>query len=309
MPSNLEVEEPKVTEPCQGKSLTALSAYILMSIATIFWSGNIVATKIALKDFPPQILIPLRMTIAAILFLLISAPSFRQLFRKAQKDWKTFAGLAITGIVLNQVFFMLGLWYSSVTHAALTFSMVPIFVLIISRWMHMEAITTPKILGVLAAFGGVAVLTFAEESLDANYGVGDLILLAGAVCFSIYTILAKRAAVQYDSLTLNIVSYAMGSLLVAPMMIVTLPGFEWGSVSTSGWLAGVYVLIFGGMIPYLILYRALGYFTAARVASFGYFQPLLASGFAIWLLQESITREVVFAGVLILGGVYLAKEE
>ncbi len=309
MSSNLKVEEPGIVEPRQGKGLTALSAYLLMSIATIFWSGNIVATKIALKDFPPQILIPLRMTIAAALFLLISAPSLRTLFRKARNDWKTFAGLAATGIVLNQLFFMLGLWYSSVTHAALTFAMVPIFVLIISRWMHMEAITIPKILGVLVAFGGVVVLTFAEEPLDTNYGVGNLILLTGAVCFSIYTILAKRAAGQYDSLTLNVVSYAMGSLLVAPVMILTLPGFEWTSVSTSGWLAGVYVLIFGGMVPYVILYRVFDHFTASRVASFGYFQPLLASGFAIWLLQESITPEVVLAGVLILGGVYLAKDE
>ena len=131
---------------------------------------------------------------------------------------------------------MTGLNFTSVTHAALMFAMVPIFVLVISRWTHMEALTGAKILGVLVAFGGVTVLTLPRTPLDGSYRVGNLILLVGAVVFSIYTILAKRATVRYDALTLNVVSYLMGSLLLAPVMAVTLPGFDWGAVSTSGWL-------------------------------------------------------------------------
>ncbi|MCZ6905256.1 MAG: DMT family transporter [Acidobacteria bacterium] len=309
IPLDAKSGELEAANPRTSKGLTAFSAYLLMSIATLSWSGNIVATKIVMDDFPPQILIPLRMVGATILFLLISPFSLRRRFERARGDWKTFAGLAITGLVLNQGFFMTGLWYSSVTHAALTFSMVPIFVLVISRWTHMEALTAPKILGVLVAFGGVSVLTFTRAPLESSYRVGDLILLAGAVVFSIYTILAKRAAVRYDALTLNVVSYPMGSLLLAPVMAATLPGFDWGAVSTSGWLAAAYVLILGATIPYLLFYKALDYLTAARVAAFGYLQPLLAAGFGIWLLQEPITRGWVLAAVLIFGGVYLVERE
>ena len=147
MPLDAKAGELEAPNPRRSKGLTAFSAYLMMSIATLSWSGNIVATKIVMDDFPPQVLIPLRMWGATILFLLISPFSLRRRFERARGDWKTFAGLAITGLVLNQAFFMTGLWYSSVTHAALTFSMVPIFVLVISRWTHMEALTAPKILG------------------------------------------------------------------------------------------------------------------------------------------------------------------
>ena len=301
--------EPGEAASARGKGLTALSAYVLMSIATLSWAGNIVATKIVLEDFPPQVLIPLRMAGATILFLLISISALRRRLKRARGDWKTFAGIAITGLVLNQAFFMTGLNFTSVTHAALTFAMVPIFVLVISRWTHMEALTGAKILGVLVAFGGVTVLTLPGTPLDGSYRVGNLILLAGAVVFSIYIILAKRAAVRYDALTLNVVSYPMGFLLLAPVMAVTLPGFDWGAVSTSGWLAGAYVLIFGATIPYLLFYKALDYLTAARVAAFGYLQPLLAAGFGFWLLQEPITRAWALAAMMILGGVYLVERE
>lgn len=309
MSLDVKAGELEAANPGRSKGLTAISAYVLMGIATLCWSGNIVATKIVMDDFPPQILIPLRMVGATILFLLISASSLRRRFQRARSDWKTFAGIAITGVVLNQVFFMTGLWFSSVTHAALTFAMVPVFVLVISRWTHMEAMTAPKILGVLIAFGGVTVLTLAQAPLDGDYRVGDLILLAGAVVFSIYIILAKRAAVRYDALTLNVVSYLMGSLLLAPVLAVTLPGFDWGAVSTSGWLAAAYVLIFGATVPYLLFYKALDYLTAARVAAFGYLQPLFAAGFGIWLLQEPITQGWALAAVMILGGVYLVERK
>ena len=309
MPLDAKAGELEAANPRRSKGLTAFSAYLLMSIATVGWSGNFVAMKIVMDDFPPQILIPLRMVGATILFLLISAASLRRRFERGRGDWKTFAGLALTGVVLNQVFFVTGLWFSSVTHAALTLAMAPIFVLVISRWTHMEAMTAPKILGVLVAFGGVAVLTLAQAPLDGDYWVGDLILLAGAVVFSIYTILAKRAAVRYDALTLNVVSYPMGSLLLAPVMAVTLPGFDWGAVSTSGWVAGAYVLIFGTTVPHLLFYKALDYLTAARVAAFGYLQPLLAAGFGVWLLQEPTTRGWALAAVMILGGVYLVERE
>ena len=301
--------EPGEAASPEGKGLTALSAYLLMSIATLSWAGNVVVTKIVLEDFPPQVLIPLRVAGATILFLLISFSSLRRRLERGRGDWKTFAGISITGLVLNQGFFITGLNISSVTHTALMFAMVPIFVLVISRWTHMEALTGAKILGVLIAFGGVTVLTLSRTPLEGSYRVGDLVLLAGAVVFSIYTILAKRAAVRYDALTLNVVSYPMGSLLLAPVMAVTFPGFDWGAVSTSGWLAGAYVLVFGATIPYLLFYKALEYLTAARVAAFGYLQPLLAAGFGIWLLQEPITRGWALAAMLILGGVYLVERE
>ena len=47
--------EPGEAASAGGKGLTALSAYVLMSIATLSWAGNIVATKIVLEDFPPQV--------------------------------------------------------------------------------------------------------------------------------------------------------------------------------------------------------------------------------------------------------------
>ena len=175
---------------------------------------------------------------ATILFLLISISSLRRRLECARGDWKTFAGIAITGLVLNQAFFMTGLNFSSVTHASLTFAMVPIFVLVISRWTHMEALTGAKILGVLVAFGGVTVLTLPGTPLDGSYRVGNLILLAGAVVFSIYMILAKRAAVRYDGLTLNVVSYPMGSLLLAPVMAGNAPRIRLGRcfhLRLAGW--------------------------------------------------------------------------
>jgi drug/metabolite transporter (DMT)-like permease len=107
--------------------------YILLLLMAIFWSLNFVIAKVALREFPPLLLACLRTTISGVFILPISL--WRE--RSAWREWKWtelrgILFLSIFGVVVNQVLFTIGLAWTSVAHASIVVTLMPVMVLIFS---------------------------------------------------------------------------------------------------------------------------------------------------------------------------------
>ena len=313
MPETLLGKSPKGLKAPSGerpKLTTARSAYTMMGVATLGWSANVVITKIAVVDFDPIALASIRVLGAAFIFTLMGLPVLRRQAGLLWRERKTFWWLAVTGPVLTQFLFISGIRLTSPIHAALMFCVGPVIVLLLSCWLRMEAFTLWKIFGALIAFCGVTVLSLEKSPFGHNgFGVGNLMILGGVMAFSIYTILAKKASVRHDTVTLNLFSYLIGASLVLPILGMSAPRMSWTTVPPVAWLAAGFMLVFGAVLPYWVYYKALENLTASQVAIFGYLQPLGATFWSLWILQERITGQMIVAAVLIIGGVYLAERK
>ena len=98
-----------------------------------------------------------------------------------------------------------GLEYTSVASATILMSTSGIWTLLFGSLMRVEAFTTKKLLGVLASLTGVAMVSTVDWSGDtdehrgtfphkspAEIAVGDILALASAIFYGIYTVLIKR---------------------------------------------------------------------------------------------------------------------
>jgi drug/metabolite transporter (DMT)-like permease len=176
--------------------------------------------------------------------------------------------------------------------------------------MRLEPITLPKFLGMLISFGGVAILTLGgAERGSAAHWQGDLIVLAGSVSFAYYTIQVKEIANRYDALTLNTLTFALGSLLMVPFAARSVLNIHWAHVTIGAWGGLAFMVALGTVVAYLFYAFALTELSASRVAAFAYLQPVVAALLGVWLLGERITLRVVAGGALILLGVYMAERE
>jgi drug/metabolite transporter (DMT)-like permease len=183
-------------------------------------------------------------------------------------------------------------------------------VLALSCLMRLEPLTLPKFLGMLISFAGVAVLTMGgEEAGTAAHWQGDLIVLAGSASFAYYTIQIKEIANRYDALTLNTLTFALGSLLMISFAAPSFHNIGWASVTLGAWGGLAFMIVLGTVVAYLFYAFALTELSASRVAAFAYLQPVVAALLGAWLLRERITPRVVSGGALILLGVYLAERE
>jgi drug/metabolite transporter (DMT)-like permease len=215
--------------------------------------------------------------------------------------------LGVFGVALNQIFFVAGMSRTSVGHSALMIGMTPVIVLLIAAAMRQEHITLKKVLGMLLAMCGVAVLNFSPTKSAGATLFGDMLILMASITFALFTVVGKRASKRHDSVTVNTFAYLGGAIALLPLSYYSGHGFSFGALSASAWLAVIYMAAFPSVLCYLIYYYALRYIPASRISAFSYVQPLLATLMAVPLLGEHITSTLALGGVFILGGVYLTE--
>ena len=285
--------------------------HLLMLVTTLCWGANIVAGKEALRGLGPVALAQLRALGAALVFLLVFwAWRSRPALRLNRHDWLLLAAVGLSGVTLNQFFFIAGLNRTSVAHTGLIVALGPVMVLFLSCLLRLEGLTALKLAGMLVSFGGVAVLAVGHKAQSGGaHWQGDLTILGSSAAFACYTILVKKVSDRYDALTLNTLVFGLGALLLLPLGTPAVLRVQWSALSSPVWWSLAYMIIFGSLVPYLLYAFALTELAASRVAAFSYLQPAIATALAIWLLGERLTLRAVVGGALILLGVYLTERE
>ncbi|MGB6484128.1 MAG: DMT family transporter [Candidatus Acidiferrales bacterium] len=122
-----------------------------------------------------------------------------------------------------------------------------------------------------------------------------------------YTVLAKKVARQYDTISMNTFCNLAGAIFLLPMSMREAARLDWRAVGTVGWLGLGYTVLVSSIGAYLIFFWALSHLPASRLAVFTYLEPPLGALLAVVLLGENLTNALLIGGGLILAGVYLAE--
>jgi len=144
---------------------------------------------------------------------------------------------------------------------------------------------------------------------NGSHWQGDIILLVGTLVFAIYTILMKEVANQFDGLTLNTLTFALGAIMMLPFCARAVANTNWSALSVTAWCGLGFMVFIGTVFSYQLFAYVLTDLAASRAAAFNYLQPVIASGLGIWVLSERLTSKVLIGGSLILAGVYLTERE
>jgi len=285
--------------------------YTLILLMVFLWSGNYIAAKFALREFPPLLLCGLRMILAGAFLW----PVYVWERRKRIEPWMpneiaVLVGLGLFGVTLNQVFFVLGLSRTSVAHSAIIIGLIPILVLLVAAGMRMEKLTARKISGMLVALAGLVVLRAwptGHESGSGATALGDFIIFLAGLTFALFTVFGKKVTHRHTAVQVNTFAYVTGALALSPATIWGMRRFPVASVSAGAWLALVYMALFSSVVAYLIYYHALTHIAASRLSAFSYLQPVVATLMAVPTLGEPITVPLLAGGAVIFAGVWMTE--
>src|SRR5207248_9165142 len=123
-----------------------------------------------------------------------------------RRDLLRMAVLGLFGHGIFQVCFALGIARTTAANTSLLLALSPIVVALIAAGIKAERLLARAWIGVLASFGGVAVLVLGSgngASLGLSGNLGDLLILIGAVSWAIFTVMARPMLRRYSSLQLN----------------------------------------------------------------------------------------------------------
>jgi drug/metabolite transporter (DMT)-like permease len=271
------------------------------------WSINYIVGKITLTHFEALTLASFRFQVSAVVLLALYFSQRNRIALKAGDLW-TFAYLGFFGFAINQGGFVLGLSLTTSEHSVIIVALGPILILAMARAMGLERLTAGKVLGMLISFSGVILLETERGSpLHSPLLLGDVISLVGTLGYSIYTVLAKRVAGSYDTISMNTFCATVGAILWLPIALRQGSRLNWGGVGAAGWAGLLYMVLGSAVGGYLLFYWLLRHMEASRVVVVNYLQPVIVVLLSIPLLGERPTARLLASGALVLLGVYLTE--
>jgi drug/metabolite transporter (DMT)-like permease len=224
--------------------------------------------------------------------------------RVERRDWPAFLLLGFLVVPVNQGCFLFGLSRSTASHASLLYALTPLVVLLFARRLLREEGLVAKLVGILAAFAGVAVILL-ERGLRHEVGLlsGDLLILVAVFSWAGYTVLSKRLLARYDPMTVTGWSIISGTLLCLPALLIpgAIPPLR--SIPAGAWGAIAYLSVGTSVIAYPLWSYALRHMDASKVAITTNTQPILTAVLSWLLFRERFTPGFFVGAALILAGV------
>jgi drug/metabolite transporter (DMT)-like permease len=262
-----------------------------------------IASKIIGPRVDPVVLTFLRFSLTGIVLIIICIPMLRlRLSPLKGKDFGIFLLNGLIGIALGITLFHIAiLTMEKAASAAVVFSVNPVFVILLSRFVNKE----PWRLHVWAAagFGVLGVSFFAYESgaflAVSLQGLG--LMLLAAFFFALSVCISRRVVGDYGAMMLAGFSALFGSMLLAPLAWYRFPCGGIGQIA-GVWLPVAYVVVFGTVLAYVLYYFGI-LNTSAQKASLAFFlKPVLASVLAALILGEKINGYMITGTILVLCG-------
>ena len=285
----------------------ALLAHTLVS------AGNYLFAKRALMEIPALPLGLLRFAGASLLLIVLLRRARPKGQRMPPREWrKRLLFLSLVGVPVNQGLFLTGLQLSTATHAALLYTLTPVFVLLLAQALHREFPGWRPAVGAALALGGT-VYVLLQRGLDASGGplIGDLLLFVAVIAWTIYTVEGREVVGKLGALPTIAWTIIGGTLLYLPLGVGALlvPSYraDIAQASPAAWWGVVYLIVMTSVVAYLLWSWALAHLAAARVAVFTNLQPLATALLAQAFLGERVTAGFFAAAAVVIAGVLIAQ--
>jgi len=277
-------------------------------LMTLIWGSNFTAIKYSLEDLLPLSFNGLRFAIASAVMLAAARASGIN-FKVARGDgWHLFA-LGLLANTLYQSAFIIGMAHTRAGNAALILATTPLFTATISRLRRQEYFTPRGVGGLLLAFVGILLIIFSghqEVSLGETL-LGDGLLIAVTLCWSLYTVGAKRFVDAYGSMKTTVLTIVTGTPVLLLVCAPSLVKQDWSRVRPMAWGGLFYSAVFAVALAYILWNQGVRKIGSTRTAIYSNITPVVAMLVAWPALGEVPTLGQLVGALVIFIGVYLVR--
>jgi drug/metabolite transporter (DMT)-like permease len=285
--------------------------YLLLSLTSLFWAGNIVVGRYLAGMVPPFTLSFVRWGGASLLILPLA-------WRHLAADWPVIRRhiwmmlfLATTGISIYNTLAYYGLRYTQALNGLLLQSSTPLFVAIWSLLLLGVRLTWSQAFGIAVSLIGVfTILTHGDLAALAaiRFNKGDVFFAIALAIFGLYSALSvKRPAIH--NLSFLAFTIGFGALSLIPLVVWDVLYSPPIVVKASSLLSLAYVAIFPSTLAYLCYNRGVQLIGANRSAPFFHLIPVFGAIMAIVFLGERPELFHLIGFALVLTGVFVAARK
>ena len=287
-------------------------AYLFLTLAALFWSGNFIVGKAASAyEIPPFSLNFYRWFFA---FLILFPFTYKEVINKKNYVFENlglFIILGITSITIFNSIVYYSLYYTQVISGILMISTIPVWILFFASFLKIEKTNLFQILGVILSLTGVLfIVTKADIQLikELEFNKGDLSMVIGMLSWAIYSALLRKKTHPISQLALLEIIIICGFIFLVPIYFIEM---SFGNKIVLGlpfMLTLGYVVLFPGIFAFLFWIKGIDIIGANRSGVFLHLMTIFGALMAIVILGEKFMFYHFLGAIFIIAGITLSNK-
>lgn len=263
----------------------------------LIWGLNLVASKIGVGQFPPVFFTALRfgsLTLLLIPFLRLHRGQMRNLLLAALLTGPGAFALLFVGVYMVK----------DASMVSIASQMGVPFSTLLSVWLLGETIRWRRRLGIVLAFGGIAIIGFDPRAFE--YWEGLMVVVLSCFVGSLGLIFVKQLK---DIRALELQAWI--AVVGGPVLLLVSLLFEsnqWNAVVSaewSGWSALAFTTIMSSLVAHTGWYFLVSRYPVTSLSPLTLLSPLFGVLFGVTLLHDQLTARMLLGGAVTLAGVLI----
>jgi drug/metabolite transporter (DMT)-like permease len=281
---------------------------LAFGIIYFVWGSTFYAIRVGVSEVPPLLLAAMRFVAAgSILYLWMTAKGEAG---PTAKQWMSCALLAFLIFVVDYGFLFWAERRVPSGLAAVMLATIPAFMALSEIvLLRTQRLTLSLAMALVIGLCGVAVLTTRSLNLGGAPvdRIGAAALITGAISWSVASALARMLPLPASKVM------SSGAQMLAGGVLLTLAAgafgefhnFHPGAVSSSAWLALLYLIVPGSIIGFTAYVWLIHHESPTKVGTYAYVNPVVAVLLGYFLAHEPLASRTVLGTAFVLVSVVM----
>lgn len=286
------------------KHQNRLTGYCFAAFTVVVWGSTFISSKVLLEFYTPAQIMLTRFILAYCALWLLRP---RRLALTLKQEGVFFL-LGLLGCTAYFYTENTALSYTLASNVSIIVAAAPIFTAILAHFAGEERFRASTLAGFLVAFSGVILVVCNGTFVLKLNPKGDLLALAAAVCWAIYSVLLRRASRGLDSILVTRHTMFWGIVTALPLVAAEGVPYPMAPLMTASGIANFLFLgLVGSALCFVLWNKAFRILGVVTTNTFIYLMPFITIVAARIFLDEPISPLALLGAVLITAGVVLSQ--
>ncbi len=312
-------------QPRAPRGAPTRAVWLALSTVYVVWGSTYLAIRIAVRTIPPFLMGGVRFSLAGVMLYAWDRWSAGRAKAGTAPDPRSGggAGAAVlrahgrsawvrpwgAAVLIGGLLILGGngaVMWGEAHHvasgvAALVFASLPMWMAVLTFLLYRERLSPAVIAGLVLGFGGIALLVGGVSGGRGGLA-GPLVVLGGAVCWSLGSVLTRWAPLPTRQARSTAMQMICGGLLLvlAGMVSGELSQLHLDRVSPSSWVAFVYLVLIGSLVGFTAYAWLLSHARISLVSTYAYVNPVVALFLGWALASERLTTRTFVASAIVI---------
>jgi drug/metabolite transporter (DMT)-like permease len=285
--------------------------YLLLTLTTLSWAGNAVASRLATGHISPMVLTAMRWIFVVALLAPFMLRPVMAAAPVLVPIWRRILVMGALGFTAFNALMYAAAYHTTAVNMAIFQGSIPVFVLLGGLLAFGTRIGLTQALGTALTLVGVgAIAARGDLGVLASFSfyAGDVFMLIACAAYAVYTLALRDRP--------KVPGFVFFSVLAVAALLVSMPLLAWEIAAGQaiwpdgrGWAILLYVTLLPSLLSQIFFMRGVELIGPSRAGLFVNLVPIFGAILGVAILGEPF-RWYHGAGLaLVLGGIWLAERK